>query len=101
MDAIEPTSFTDSAFDHGITERQIREVLINGASEDFEIGQDEDNDPCEMIVGFDSFGNLLEIGICYEHLGGMEIGIRVFHAWKAREQWMNGYNVRKQHPEQV
>jgi hypothetical protein len=92
----EATSFTESAFGHGITERQIKEVLSDEAGEHFDIGTDDNGDPCEMIVGYDKVGILIEVGICYELEEDEEIGIRVFHAWKARKQWKIEYNERKQ-----
>jgi hypothetical protein len=95
MDSKEPTSFTKSAFKHKVSELRIREVLMDEAGEEFELGTDANGDPCEMIVGHDKVGNLIEVGICYEHDEGTEVGIRVFHAWKAREQWINEYNQRK------
>ena len=95
MDRKEPTRFTESAFKHKVSELQIRAVLIDTEGEEFELGMDANGDPCEMIVGHDKAGNLIEIGICYEHDEGKEVGIRVFHAWKARQQWINEYNARK------
>jgi|GEM_PF-7124748 len=49
-----------------------------------------------MIVGYDMSGRLIEIGICYESNENENISIRVFHAWKARDQWQRKYNERKQ-----
>lgn len=37
MGTREPTQFTASAFNHGISERQIREVLASDSGEDFEL----------------------------------------------------------------
>ena len=92
----EPTQFTASAFNHGISERQIREVLANDSREEFELAEDANGDPCEMVVGYDLAGRLVEIGICYESDVKENVNIRVFHAWKARNQWQKEYNLRKQ-----
>ena len=66
----------DSAFKHGITELQIGEVLADKyTTKPFELHDDENSNPQEMLVGYTQSNVLLEIGVRY-----MDEWDEVFHA---------------------
>ena len=81
--------FRESAFDHGITEDQIREVIANkwGMTKWFPIHDDSDGNSQDMAVGFDAEGADIEIGISY-----IEDDDMVFHADNVTPNWQVEYN---------
>jgi hypothetical protein len=54
-----------SALKHGILERQIREVLSDSSTKNFEIHEDLHGNPQEMLVGYTHAGLLLEVAVRY------------------------------------
>lgn len=55
-----------SALKHGISERQIREVLADKVfTRAYEIHEDTYGNPQEMLVGYTEMGVLLEIAVRY------------------------------------
>lgn len=82
--------FRDSAFDHGITKEQIQNVLLVDRwdmTKWFKIHDDADGNSQDMVVGFDSEGTLIEIGLTY--IDDDEV---VFHAMDATPNWRNRYD---------
>jgi hypothetical protein len=81
--------FRESAFEHNITEDQIKEVLANrwGMSRWFKIHDDVDGSSQDMVVGFDAEGVLIEVGVTY--LLDDEV---IFHADNMTAGWANRYN---------
>ena len=72
--------FVPSAFDHSISEENIRWVLLNHLADGI---IEEDDEAKYLSVGFDKTGNLLEI--MYNVIN--EQKIKVFHAMKCRKQY--------------
>jgi uncharacterized DUF497 family protein len=72
--------FTSSAFKHGISEENIRWVLLNHLADGL---IEEDNETKYISIGFDKSGNLLEI--MYDYID--EQTIKVFHAMRCRRQF--------------
>jgi hypothetical protein len=72
----EGVEFNDSAFKHGVTEKNIRYVLNNPRYE----GALDDNENSYIVIGFDNSGNLLEI--LYNQID--DETLNVFHAMKCR-----------------
>jgi hypothetical protein len=72
--------FVPSAFDHQISEANIRWVLLNHLADGI---IEEDDETKYLSVGFDKNGNLLEI--MYNYID--EHRIKVFHAMKCRKQY--------------
>ncbi|MDR0320463.1 MAG: hypothetical protein LBI28_03090 [Treponema sp.] len=66
-----------SAFNHDITEANIRHAILNWIYDDVF----EDNTEKHLLIGFDSNANLLEI--LYNVID--EQNVRVFHAMKCRD----------------
>ncbi|MDR2482946.1 MAG: hypothetical protein LBD08_04870 [Treponema sp.] len=72
--------FIPSVFKHGVTEENIRWVLLNHIAD----GIIEEADETKYIsIGFDKSGNLLEI--MYNHIDYQTV--KVFHAMKCRKQF--------------
>ncbi len=68
-----------SALKHGITEKEILSLsAYDKARARFEIHEDENGNPQEMIVGFSQNGKLLEIAVKYTAANDV-----IFHASKA------------------
>jgi uncharacterized DUF497 family protein len=72
--------FIPSAFKHGISEENIRWVLLYHLADGI---IEEDNESKYISIGFDKSGNLLEI--MYDYID--EQTIKVFHAMKCRRQY--------------
>jgi hypothetical protein len=72
--------FVSSAFNHAISEENIRWVLLNHLADGI---IEEDDETKYLSVGFDKTGNLLEI--MYNYID--EQTIKVFHAMKCRKQY--------------
>jgi uncharacterized DUF497 family protein len=72
--------FVSSAFDHNISEENIRWVLLNHLTDGI---IEEDDETKYLSVGFDKTGNLLEV--MYNLID--EQTIKVFHAMRCRKQY--------------
>ena len=72
--------FIPSAFKHSISEENIRWVLLNHLVDGI---IEEDDETKYLSIGFDKFGNLLEI--MYNLID--ENTIKVFHAMTCRKQF--------------
>ena len=72
--------FVSSAFEHQVSEENIRWVLLNHLADGI---IEEDNETKYLSVGFDKNGNLLEI--MYNYID--EQKIKVFHAMRCRKQY--------------
>ena len=72
--------FVSSAFDHSISEENIRWVLLNHLADGI---IEEDEETKYLSVGFDKNGNLLEV--MYNVIDDQRI--KVFHAMKCRKQY--------------
>jgi uncharacterized DUF497 family protein len=72
--------FVPSAFDHNISEEDIRWVLLNHLADGI---IEEDDETKYLSVGFDKTGNLLEV--MYNVID--EQTIKVFHVMKCRKQY--------------
>lgn len=81
--------YRSSAFKNKITQVQIEEVLAScwGMSKWFQIHEDEQGNSQDMVVGFDSEGTAIEIGITY--VNDDEV---VFHANVITSAWAIRYN---------
>lgn len=81
--------FQASAFEHGITEDQIEEVLANrwGTTKWFQIHDDGEGNSQDMAAGFDAEGCPIEIGITYR--ADDEV---IFHADSVTSVWEVRYN---------
>ena len=71
--------FNDSAFKHGVTEKDIRNAFFYKVFDHPIAGEEEKN----LLIGFDTNANLLEI--LYNVIGDRKIN--VFHAMKCRKNW--------------
>jgi hypothetical protein len=77
--------YRKSAFDHGITKEQIDQMLAADATVWATLPRSRDGYERAMVIGFDSEGRLLEVGIELTDNGSI-----VFHAMKATresKQW--------------
>ena len=72
--------FVPSAFEHHISEENIRWVLLNHLADGI---IEEEDETKYLSVGFDKTGNLLEV--MYNIID--EQTIKVFHAMKCRKQY--------------
>lgn len=82
--------FRQSAFDHGLTELQMEQVLLDkwGGTKWFKIHDDDDGNSQDMAVGFDGDGGgPFEIGVTY--IDDDEV---VFHGNDANAFWQQRYN---------
>ena len=71
--------FNESAFKHGILEKDIRYAFAHKVFDHPVAGEEEKS----LLIGFDTKANLLEI--LYNVIG--EQRINVFHAMKCRKNW--------------
>ncbi len=81
--------FRQSAFEHGITEGQITEVISNrwGMTKWFKIHDDAEGNSQDMAVGFDAEGMMIEVGMAY--IDDDEV---VFHADNMTPAWASSYS---------
>jgi hypothetical protein len=85
-----------SALKHGVTRKQIDDVLRSHYAEEVDEGLNRDGHYYVMFVGFDSQGILLEIRCKFVHdkFSG-EDEPYVFHAAKATKKYQDIFNQRK------
>ena len=72
--------FNDSAFKHGVTESDIRKILVEFLFE----GAFEDDSGKFLIIGFDIKGTLVEIMYNIK----ADNTVNVFHAMKCRKEFV-------------
>jgi hypothetical protein len=76
-----------SALKHEITEQQIREVLADQCStKAFELHEDSEGDPQEMLVGYTQTNVLIEIAVKYT-----DERDQVFHANRVSAEYRKLY----------
>jgi len=74
--------FVPSAFNHDISEENIRWVLLNHLADGI---IEEDNETKYIAIGFDKIGRLLEV--MYNEIDDQKI--KVFHAMPCRKQYFD------------
>ena len=75
----EGIAFNQSAFKHGVTEKDIRYAFAHAVFDHPVANEDDKN----LLIGFDTNANMLEI--LYNVAG--EQKINVFHAMRCRKAW--------------
>jgi hypothetical protein len=85
-------SFNRSAFNHGISEDELKETLADPSVREFELEPSIQGNYRVMYVGFTLAGKLLEVGVeCTK-----ETFIHVYHADKATAEYRMLYHEIKE-----
>ncbi len=85
------------AFKHGKSAEEIEFVFASYVTEWFEIGLSERGNERAMLVGFDSDGNAMEIGVELIPSDDGDDEVYFFHAMKATPEWKKKYSERRKH----
>jgi len=87
-------TFDQAAFKHRITKDEIRELLADPATEEFELTPSRVGNYRIMYVGFTLMGRLLEVGIeCVD--APEDVFLHVYHAQPATTQYRELYDKAK------